>query len=180
MSLAGAFAIVPKPTLRLEFLGADVLGERQRAGVDQHLVAMRVMADHRGQHRQSEIARAARADELLVEIVEAIDAGPHLGDAGEVARMHRRRRRAARDDRAGDAGGAERLGRRDDRPPLLLGDGGDPVDAVLMIGVAGMGHHARQLDARARLQDARDVEQAGQLGIGQAGAAAAAVDLDQH
>ena len=43
-----------------------------------------------------------------------------------------------------------------------------------------MGHDARQLDARRVVQDARDVEQAGQLGIGQAGAAAAAVDLDEH
>ena len=42
-----------------------------------------------------------------------------------------------------------------------------------------MGHDARQLDAGRVVQDARDVEQAGQLGIGQAGAAAAAVDLDE-
>ena len=42
-----------------------------------------------------------------------------------------------------------------------------------------MGHDARQLDARRVVQDAGDVQQAGQLGPGQAGAAAAAVDLDE-
>ena len=42
-----------------------------------------------------------------------------------------------------------------------------------------MGHDARQLDAGRVVQDAGDVEQAGQLGLGQAGAAAAAVDLDE-
>ena len=179
MSLAGAVGDRAEADLGLEFLGADVLGQRQRAGIDQHLVAMRIVADHRGQHRQREIARAARADERLVEIVEAIDARPHLGDAGEVARMHRRRRRAARHDRAGDAGGADLFRRRDDRQPLLLGDRRDPVGGALMIGVAGVGHHTRKLDARRVVQDAGNVEQAGQLRIGQAGAAGAAVDLDE-
>ena len=71
MSLAGGIDDGAEADLGLEFLGADVLGQRQRAGVDQHLVAVRVVADHRGQHRQREIARAARADECLVEVVEA-------------------------------------------------------------------------------------------------------------
>ena len=42
-----------------------------------------------------------------------------------------------------------------------------------------MGHDARQLDAGRLVQDAGDVEQAGQLGAGQAGATGAAVDLDE-
>jgi hypothetical protein len=72
------------------------------------------------------------------------------------------------------------LGGGDDRRPLLLRDGGDAVDAALVIGMTAVRHHARQLDAGRRMQHARDVEQAGQLGIGQAGAAGAAVDLDEH
>jgi hypothetical protein len=56
MSLAGAIGDRAVADLRLELLRADVLGQRQRAGIDQHLVAMGIVADHRGQHRQSEIA----------------------------------------------------------------------------------------------------------------------------
>ena len=67
----------------------------------------------------------------------------------------------------------------DDRQALLLGDRGDAVRRALVIGMAGMGHDAGELDARRGMQDARDVEQAGQLRLRQAGAAAAAVDLDE-
>ncbi len=67
-----------------------------------------------------------------------------------------------------------------DGEAFLLGDAGDAVGRALVIGVAGMGHDAGEIDARRLVQDARDVEQAGQRGIGKTGAAAAAVDFDEH
>ena len=94
MSLGGRVDDRAEADLRLEFLGADVAW---RAPARRHRPAPGCgadVADHRGQHGEREIARAARADEFLVEVVEHIDAWSHLGDAAEVTRMHRRRRRA--------------------------------------------------------------------------------------
>jgi hypothetical protein len=84
-----------------------------------------------------------------------------------------------RDDRAGNADRAQLFGGGHDGETLLLGNTRDPVRRALVIGMAGMGHDARQFDARRLVQDARDVEQAGQGGIGEASPAAAAVDLDE-
>ena len=88
-------------------------------------------------------------DGQMVEIIEAIDAGPHLGDAGEVPRMRCSRCRPCAHNRAGDACGAQFFRRIDDRLPFLLGDPGDAVRRALMVGVAGMGHDTRKLDSGA-------------------------------
>ena len=74
-----------------------VLGQRQRAGVDDEVRRARLVGDHRGQHRNADVARLASADQQHRPIVKHVVAGPRLGDAGEVAYRRHRRRRADAD-----------------------------------------------------------------------------------
>jgi len=79
---------------RVEVIGPEVFGERERAGVDDRGLALRVRADHRRQHRHRHVFRRARADRRLEGVVENVVAGADLVGAAEVVDDGERRGRA--------------------------------------------------------------------------------------
>ena len=62
-------------------VGADILGQRKRAGIENDRVALAVVPDHRGQHRDCDLVLAAHVARELREVPHHVDAGARLGDA---------------------------------------------------------------------------------------------------
>lgn len=66
------------------FLRPAVPAQRHPAGVDDGPAFFRLVADDRGQDGQGDLVLTADADVVHDQVEEHIDAGAHLGNAGEV------------------------------------------------------------------------------------------------
>src|SRR5262245_52678662 len=88
-------------------VGADILRQRERAGVENDGAPRPVVADDRREHRHGDIVDAAHVARELREIEHHVNAGTHLGDAVEMVDVQYRGGRADADDLARQAGGAD-------------------------------------------------------------------------
>jgi molybdopterin-guanine dinucleotide biosynthesis protein A len=86
---------------RALLLRAAVAAHRHPARIDDRPALLGLVADDGGEHAQRDVRRRADADVGHHQVEEHVDAGAHLGHAGQRARRQRRGRGAHADHRAG-------------------------------------------------------------------------------
>ena len=85
-------------------VGADILRQRERAGIEDKRASLAVVPDHRGEHGHRDLILCAHVARQLGQVPDHVDAGAHLGDPAQMVGMEHGRGRPDADDVAGDPG----------------------------------------------------------------------------
>ena len=159
--------------MRIDVIGTGVFRHRERAGIDDEVVALGIAADHRGQDRDSDVVHRTRADGRLERIEEDVVAGADLVASGEAVDHGRGRRRA---DAADEIVRAEQGAKAGDGLHLRVGVVPDLLHILRMVGMAGVREESLEADGRRVAHGQREPRAAGIVGI-DTGTVIAAVHL---